>query len=329
MGAKRERFVFALCNPGSERALKLEVGMSGLSLRPSYQRRGFVTFKVLDKDLPKVLQLNLACALRLCLSEGKFDHPKQAEAWLLEAKVALIQRMKFEDHRIRPQPGGDDRLPECGMSVGTIVELSETECWAGVHEHGAWLSPYPGGNSGLVMPEAAPSRAWLKFEDALRFFGLEFSREDLVVELGCAPGGVVHALLQRGVSVVGVDPARMDAGVMAHAIARREDASSDRAWFYHCRKPAALVAKRDLGQGVSWFMSDMNQTPEVVLSECARFCKMSPSICGVLITLKLGKLEEIERKASWLGALRELGFTTVRLQQLPSHHREFALLGLR
>ena len=39
-------YVFALCNPGAERALKAEVAEAGLDWRPSYQKRGFVTFKV-------------------------------------------------------------------------------------------------------------------------------------------------------------------------------------------------------------------------------------------------------------------------------------------
>ncbi len=179
------------------------------------------------------------------------------------------------------------------------------------------------------MPVESPSRAWLKLEEAVRFFDLKFTSRDIVVELGCAPGGVVLALLNRGVSVIGVDPAKLADGVMTSAIAEREAVSKDWPWLFHCRKPAALVSKRDLGQGVTWFMSDMNQSPEVVLKECARFCKMAPSIRGVLITLKLTDLSQVAEKEPWLAALMTLGFTTVRIQQLSVHHREFVLLGLK
>jgi hypothetical protein len=75
-------------------------------------------------------------------------------------------------------------------------------------------------------------------------------------------------------------------------------------------------------------MSDMNQSPEVVLKECARFCKMAPSIRGVLITLKLTDLLQVAEKSQWYAALTAMGFQTVRLQQLSVHHKEFALLGL-
>ena len=99
--------------------------------------------------------------------------------------------------------------------------------------------------------------------------------------------------------------------------------------FYHCRKPAALLSKRELGEGVTWFLSDMNQNPEVTLKECARIVNMAPSIRGVLITLKLSEMESVERKADWIRVLRDLGFERVRLQQLAVHNRELALLGLR
>jgi 23S rRNA (cytidine2498-2'-O)-methyltransferase len=179
------------------------------------------------------------------------------------------------------------------------------------------------------MPAESPSRAWLKLEEAACFFALEFTSRDIVVELGCAPGGVVLALLNRGVSVIGVDPAKMADVVMASAVTDRASAPGGRPWFFHSRKPAALTSKRDLGQGVTWFMSDMNQSPEVVLKECARFCRMAPSIRGVLITLKLTDLSQVAEKASWFAALEEMGFETIRLQQLAVHHKEFALLGLK
>jgi 23S rRNA (cytidine2498-2'-O)-methyltransferase len=318
-------FVFALCNPGSEKALKLEAETMGLAWRPGYQRRGFVTFK---SDAPfslDSLDVNLACARRLCLSLGKTATREEAEQRIGEGR--MIHHARYFERKMQGLPC--EVQPEIGAIIGTVVELGPSEFWAGLHRHAPFLSPDPAGDSGIVMPADSPSRAWLKLEEAARFFDLEFTPADIVVELGCAPGGVVLALLQRGVSVIGVDPAKMADVVMASAIANRQDAPAGRPWFYHCRKPAALTAKRDLGQGVTWFMSDMNQSPEVVLKECARFCRMAPSIRGVLITLKLTDLSQVVEKAKWFAALREMGFETIRLQQLSVHHREIALLSMK
>jgi 23S rRNA (cytidine2498-2'-O)-methyltransferase len=317
-------FLFALTNPGSEKALKLEVETSGLGWRLSYQRRGFVTFKSDQPFSLADLETNPACARRLCLSLGKSTSREEA---VNRASVAeMIHHARFADRKMQ---GVEGDAPKIGQLVGTVVELAPAEFWTGIHRHAPFLSPDPAGDAGLEMPADSPSRAWLKLEEAARFFDLNFTPRDIVVELGCAPGGVVLALLNRGVSVIGVDPAKMADVVMASAITERNAAPTDRPWFFHSRKPAALTSKRDLGQGVTWFMSDMNQSPEVVLKECARFCQMAPSIHGVLITLKLTDLSQVAEKTLWFSALEEMGFKTILLQQLSVHHKEFALLGLK
>ncbi len=324
----KTEFLFALTNPGTEKALKLEVETMGLGWRTSYQRRGFVTFKA---DVPfsfEALSMEVACARRMCLSLGKSATREDAVARL--ADVAVIHYAKFHERKMRGVNEGSVLLrPEAGGLVGTVVELGEEEFWSGVHRHAPFLSPDPAGDSGIVMTERSPSRAWLKLEEAARFFDLKFTNKDIVVELGCAPGGVALALLDRGVPVIGVDPAKMAEVVMQSAIANREEATVGKPWFYHCRKPAAIVSKRDLARGVTWFMSDMNQSPEVVLKECARFCKMAPSIRGALMTLKLTDAAQVTEKAAWFSSLREMGFRSIRLQQLSVHHRELALLALR
>ena len=75
-------------------------------------------------------------------------------------------------------------------------------------------------------------------------------------------------------------------------------------------------------------MSDMNQSPAVAIKECGRFIRMCPAIRSALITLKLTDLSQVADKPLWLAALRDMGFKTIRLQQLSVHNRELALLGL-
>jgi 23S rRNA (cytidine2498-2'-O)-methyltransferase len=316
--------VFALCNPGSESALKLEVETMALGWRSGYQRRGFVTFKAGAPFSFDALDVEIACARRLCLSFGKAASREEAEH---RVASSTIHHARYFERKMQGLPCGV--IPKLGDIIGTVVELGPEEFWAGLHRHAPFLSPDPAGDSKIEMPAVSPSRAWLKLEEAVRFFDLEFTPKDIVVELGCAPGGVVLALLNRGVSVIGVDPAKMTDVVLTNAITDRQSPPADRPWFYHCRKPAALASKRDLGHGVTWFMSDMNQAPDVVLRECARFCKMAPSIRGVLITLKLTDITQVADKPQWFAALRGMGFKTIRLQQLSVHHKEFALLAMK
>ncbi|NQX02867.1 hypothetical protein HQ447_19585 [bacterium] len=326
MNSTESEYLFALTNPGSEKALKLELESSAPSWRPSYQRRGFVTFKADQPFSLDSLKNDLGCARRLCLSLGK--SATRDEAVDRAGDVSLIHHAKYAERKMQGLRGAGE-LPEIGQLIGTVVELAPAEFWTGIHRHAPLLSPDPAGDFGIEMPADSPSRAWLKLEEAARFFDLKFTPRDIVVELGCAPGGVVLALLNRGVSVIGVDPAKMADVVMASAIPDRAAAPTNRPWFFHSRKPAALTSKRDLGLGVTWFMSDMNQSPEVVLKECARFYQMAPSIRGVLITLKLTDLLQVADKSQWFASLADLGFKTLRLQQLSVHHKEFALLGMK
>ncbi len=334
MNPPATEFVFVLTNPGSEKPLKNEMSALRPDWRPAYQRRGFVTFKAGAAVSFAALDAPAACARRLCLSLGKMATRDEAVRLIDEAlgfcPKSIVHHARYHDRKMQGVSGGGImKLPELGQFIGTVVELRSNEFWAGLHRHLPHLSPDPAGDAGCVMPPESPSRAWLKLEEAIRFFGLKFSASDIVVELGCAPGGVALALLERGISVIGVDPADMAAVVRSSTIEDRGEATDGRPWFWHCRKPAALVSKRDLGHGVTWFMSDMNQTPEVVLAECARFCRMAPTIRSVLITLKLTDLGQVAEKAQWLDKLSAMGFTTARLQQFSVHHKEFALLAFK
>lgn len=335
MSRYTSEFIFALCNSGAEKALKLEVASMELPWRFSYQKKGFVAFKA-DTSIGTFNEVSLneqvAFARRICLSLGKAPTAQAAENLICQAvgKMPLIHRARYFDHRmegLNTVPGMLPEQPEIGECIGTVVELGSDEFFAGLHIHTSDISPYPAGDSGIIMPEKSPSRAWLKLEEAVRFFNLSLTKRDVVVEVGCAPGGVVLALLERGIPVIGVDPARMADVVTAYQIPDRYNTPAAKPWLYHCRKPAALVGKKDLGQGVTWFMSDMNQSPEIIIKECIRFVSMSPGIRNALMTLKLTDLSQVVEKNKWFEMLKSGGFKKMRLQSLSVNHRELALFA--
>jgi 23S rRNA (cytidine2498-2'-O)-methyltransferase len=335
-------FIFTLDNGGAERALKLEVELMKLPWRFSYQKKGFVAFKADPEGGPfsfTSLLAPVAFARRICLSIGKAACREDAERLVMDALAThpagrgfLVHHARYHDHKMQGIPAYPGKLaerPHLGQCIGTVVELGSQEFFAGLHLHSQYISPDPAGDSGIIMPEKSPSRAWLKLEEAVRFFDISLTKKDIVVEVGCAPGGVALALLDRGVPVIGVDPATMADVVLAYAIDDRYKVPAGKPWFYHCRKPAARVGKKDLGNGVTWFMSDMNESPEVIIKECIRFVGMAPDIRGALMTLKLTDLSEVVEKEKWFATLRSAGFITMRLQSLSVNHRELALLALR
>ena len=65
-------------------------------------------------------------------------------------------------------------------------------------------SPFPGGKMDIILPPEAPSRAYLKIQEALLWSEAPLKSGDVVVEIGSAPGGASLALLNRGCTVVGI-----------------------------------------------------------------------------------------------------------------------------
>ncbi|MBC8126863.1 MAG: hypothetical protein H8M99_06935, partial [Gloeobacteraceae cyanobacterium ES-bin-144] len=172
-------YVFVLTNPGAEKALKLEVEMMKSGWRLSYQRRGFVTFKTDSAFSLESLDVELACARRTCVSLGKLTTKEEAEQRIIESlgqrDSPKIHHARFHERKMQGvRNARDDVRPEAGEVIGTVVELGPNEFWAGVHVHRACLSPDPAGDSGIAMPAESPSRAWLKLEEAVRFFDLKF-----------------------------------------------------------------------------------------------------------------------------------------------------------
>jgi hypothetical protein len=66
-------------------------------------------------------------------------------------------------------------------------------------------SQVPGGELRMKMDEDAPSRSYLKIEEAFHRMGVEPKAEETVIDLGAAPGGWSYACAKRGARVTAVD----------------------------------------------------------------------------------------------------------------------------
>jgi 23S rRNA (cytidine2498-2'-O)-methyltransferase len=194
------------------------------------------------------------------------------------------------------------------------------EVWLGVHRHSGAHSPFAGGRPELELPAGAPSRAWLKIEEAIRWPGVPLRTGDVAVEVGAAPGGAAFALLKRGLKVYGVDPG---------------DISLALPGFTHLKSPAAAALRANAGpmlpQSAQWLLLDMNSRPELALRELDPYVeKYRPSLLGVVLTLKLNDWGFAELIPTWLQRIRELGggMASVRAAQLAFDRREFCVVAL-
>jgi 23S rRNA (cytidine2498-2'-O)-methyltransferase len=76
----------------------------------------------------------------------------------------------------------------------------------------AWL----GGQRRMADDEAAPSRSFLKVEEAYGVLGREPQPGETVCDLGAAPGGWSYSAAQRGARVVAVDNGPLKGGALGH-----------------------------------------------------------------------------------------------------------------
>ncbi len=105
----------------------------------------------------------------------------------------------------------DRKAPELVISVS----LTPTSAFAGTSETRANLSSWPGGMARYTGGDDALSRAKKKLMEAVDVFDLDLDPKRvgagrLAIDLGAAPGGWTQFLLEKGFSVVAVDPADLD-----------------------------------------------------------------------------------------------------------------------
>ena len=162
----------------------------------------------------------------------------------------------------------------------------------------------------------APSRSYLKVEEAYVVLGREPAAGETVVDLGAAPGGWSYSAAKRGARVIAIDNGPLKGGALDHPQIehRREDAFR-----------FAPVA----GAPCDWLFCDMVEEPHHVLRSivepwlergwCRRF----------VVNLKFGRVDPI----ALLQELRQPGSILhrcapgLRIRHLYHDREEFTLTG--
>jgi 23S rRNA (cytidine2498-2'-O)-methyltransferase len=340
-------FVFAACQLGSEPLLKQEIGRRRPDWRFAFSRPGFCTFRLPESAAadPRP-DLAATFAREYGVSLGRVTGAGDAElagafCAMIEERVADAPRHLHLWRRDRVLPGDpgfapDDtaaqggalreRLPQMalnehaaeGDAVLDCVIVEPNEWWLGWHRAtAAPASRWPGGVPNIAAPAGMISRAYLKMTEALLWSEPPLRAGDRCVEIGSAPGGSCLALLERGCTVVGLDPAEMDPAVLAHPR------------FTHVRA-RAKEAKRSVFDDCRWLMSDANVAPTYTLDTVEPIV-MAPRarVQGLLLTLKLTDRKLAAALPKLEERVRAWGYPRVRTRQLAFNRREVCLAADR
>lgn len=198
-----------------------------------------------------------------------------------------------------------------------VVLVEENEWLVGFHRVSDAHSRYPGGLFPLATPTDAASRAFLKFEEGLRWSEFPIGIESRCVDIGAAPGGGSQALLARGALVLGVDPAEMDPRVLKHPN------------FTHLRGKFNQL-KRKLFSKSRWFVADMNVAPKYTLDALEEIvARDDVAARGLLFTLKFFDWKFADEIPEYVARVKSWGFNRVRVRQLQFNRQEIMVAALK
>ncbi len=198
-----------------------------------------------------------------------------------------------------------------------VVLVAHNEWWFGWHDASTVSQRWPGGAPAIELPQDAASRAWLKIHEAVLWGQIAIQENDVVAEIGSAPGGASLYLLERGTKVIAIDPAEMDASVASHP------------QLTHVRRRARDVPKRDL-ENVRWLTIDVNMPPSYTIEVIRDYVEVRGlPVRGVIATLKLPDWKLAKDVETYKQQFHSMGFAVVETRQLAFNRQELCLIALR
>ena len=304
-------FFYFLCNPGSELFLKEEIRLIYPELRFAYSTEGFLTFKEI-RPLGKTLRPVFCRHFGRFIMRGTLEEVR-AKASELKGPVLFYSKdgEVFESPKI---PFGEYAREIIKVTTLNKDRKSVDQYYLGEFKSSLLTAPWPGGFSPNTLPESAPSRAYLKVLDAIDYVGAKLESGDHALEIGSAPGGATYALLEKGLSVEGIDPGLMNEVCLDHPK------------FIHHHVAIQDFKPYELKNHVQWLFVDMNLPPEGTSREIEKVVeKIRPTLKGAFITLKMTKFELVSRVPMYLTFVHNMGLKVVMATQLPSNKQEFLI----
>lgn len=173
-----------------------------------------------------------------------------------------------------------------------------------------------GGQRRMADDPLAPSRSYLKVEEAYTVLGREPAPGELVVDLGAAPGGWSYSAAKRGARVLALDNGPLKGGALDHPLIEH-------------RRADAYGYRPGPGERADWLFCDLVDDPHHVLRNLIapwleqRWCRR------FVVILKFGRVDA-------LALLREVRapdsvFSRLapgtRVRHLYHDREEFTLVG--
>jgi len=168
----------------------------------------------------------------------------------------------------------------------------------------------------MADDEQAPSRSYLKVEEAYGLLGREPASGETVCDLGAAPGGWSYSAARRGARVIALDNGPLKGGALGHP------------GIEHRREDAFRFRPAD-GERLDWLFCDMVEEPHEVLARIVTPWLAQGWCRRFVVNLKFGRVDPV----ALLRELRSAGSpfarhaTHVRIRHLYHDREEFTVVG--
>lgn len=168
-----------------------------------------------------------------------------------------------------------------------------------------------------------PSRTYYKMAQAHEYLQLpeQLPDEQLVLELGSAPGGTAYFWLERKQRVIGVDPGDMDPRLL------------DNTDFRHIKRSVQYLKDIDFTtfekEKVTLITVDMNLKSYQSVKETLRVSELFPVLETLLLTIKTPRIDEVENLGELVRKVEKAGFSSIEFRALPAHRKETLLIARR
>ena len=192
-------------------------------------------------------------------------------------------------------------------------------------EGGAWVSLAPvsqlshfapGGVHRMTRDPQAPSRSYLKIEEALERAGFHPGLRERVVDLGAAPGGWSYAFLRRGCRVVAVDNGPMKIPGLDQLPGELE----------HVRGDGLNWRPRREWTPVDWLVADMLISPGQCLGLLRQWLGQGWA-SRFVVNIKLPQKQPLSALHPLKKFLADAPLNWYQLRQLYHDRREITLMG--
>ncbi|MEK8128589.1 SAM-dependent methyltransferase [Paenibacillus filicis] len=149
----------------------------------------------------EALSAGTSVAVQIRKPEGEAELPAPAS---LKAELDVLLQ---QEYGLNPVVRQSDWI--------LSVYMTRSRLYAGLTRPEENLSDWSGGAIRFRREEGQVSRAKFKLLEAELAFGLDFQSYRQALDIGAAPGGWTSLLLERGLAVTAVDPAKLDASLLS------------------------------------------------------------------------------------------------------------------